>query len=118
MSSPVARDALGPPVDDEPAQPAEADDRPDRRRRDDVEDRGPEAAHDHRRGERELDVGEDLPLAHAHSAGRLDEVAVDLAQPGIGVDEDRRDREQDHRDERRDEVEAVGREQLAARSAG
>ena len=35
-------------------------------------------------GERQLERGEDLALAQAHPAAGLDQVAVDLAEPGVG----------------------------------
>ena len=94
------------PVEDEAAQAAARQDRPDRRGRDDLERRRPEPADDDRRGERELDAAQDLALAQAHPASGLDEVAVDRPQAGVRVDEDRRDREERHRDEDRQEVEA------------
>ena len=39
--------------------------------------------------ERQLDPAEDLPLAHAHAAAGLDQVAIHLAQARVGADEDR-----------------------------
>ena len=93
----VAREA----VDDEAAEPAAGEEGADRRGRDDLEDRDPEAADDDGERQRELDGGQDLALAHPHPPSGLDEVAVDLADAGVGADEDGRDRQQDHRHEDR-----------------
>jgi hypothetical protein len=47
----------------------------------------------------------DLALRHAHRAGRLDEVPIDARDARLRVHEDRRDREDDHRDKRRVDLE-------------
>ena len=70
----------------------------DRRRGDDVHRRGPDAAHDRRDRQRQLDPADDLELGHPHPAGGVDGAAVDLAHPDEGVCEDRRDAEDRHRD--------------------
>ena len=53
-----------------------------------------------------LDPAEDLALGQAHPAGGLDQVAIDLAEPGVGADQDRGDRQGRHRHERGDQPEA------------
>src|SRR5947209_5092162 len=69
---------------------------PDRRR----ECRGADRPHarrtnargDHRRGERQLDLAEDLSAGHAHAACGLDGGRIDAAQAGDRVANDRQDR--------------------------
>ena len=51
-----------------------------------------------RQRERQLDPADDLRAGHAHAAGGVDGVAVDLADADVGVGEDRRDREQHERE--------------------
>ena len=54
-----------------------------------------------RQPERHLDAPQDLPLRHAHRAGRVDDLAIDGLEAGVGTREDRRDRQQHERDDRR-----------------
>ena len=71
----------------------------------------------------QFDPPQELGLAHAHGAARLDHVAVDLAQADVGVGEDRRDRQHDQRRERsreadpepghEDDQQGVGRDRPA-----
>ena len=94
-------------LDEVAAQPAEAEDRAERRRRDDLDGRRADARRAITgRATGSSTCAQDLALPHAHAAGRLDEVAVDAADARVGVDQDRRDRPGHHRDERRVDLEA------------
>ena len=66
---------------------------------------------DHRQCHRDLDLSDDLWLAHAHAPPRLDQVAVDLAHARIRVGDDRGYAEEDQRDHRGRETEAAATEE-------
>ena len=87
------------------AEPAEAEDRAEGRRRDDLDGRRPDARDDHGERERDLDRRSTWRPGQAHAPGRLGELRVDLRDPRVGVDQDRRDPEDDHRDQRRQHLE-------------
>src|SRR5437899_2565039 len=63
-------------VDDVPKAPAVTGQRADRRRRDDKQRGGADAGEDQRDPERQLDLAQDLPAAHPHPAGCVDEIGV------------------------------------------
>ena len=85
--------ALGDALDEVAPEPAEAEDRAERRRRDDLDRRRPDAGDDHgeRRAASRAGARPGAPVMPMPRR-RLDEVAVDLGDPGVGVDQDRRDR--------------------------
>ena len=86
-----ARIAVDVAAQDQVPERAQARQRGQGGRGDDVDRRGPHPGHDRGHRERQLDAGDDLQAAHAHAAGGLHGVAVDLAHPDVGVGEDRRD---------------------------
>src|SRR3954449_2042418 len=90
--------AVDVPLEDEVTEIRESHHRCDRRGRDDVDRRGPHAAHDRRHRERHLDLEDDPELAHAHAPGRIDGATVDLADPDEAVGEDGRHAEHHQRD--------------------
>ena len=94
------------PVVDDDAQARRRPPGRQRRGRDDLDRRGPEAGRDQRYGERQLDPGSTDLARTGPSAGRLDDVRVDLADADVGVGQQRRDREDCQRDDRRPVAEA------------
>src|SRR4051794_9776143 len=79
---------------DDPAEPAAADQGGKRRRRHDLDRRRPDAGHDQRHGERELDPRDHLTARHAHRARRLPDVTIDLPEADERVGQHRRHGEQ------------------------
>ncbi len=73
--------------------PPRADEGGERRARDHLDGGGADAGDDHRHRQRELDAPQDLPPRHAHPVRRLADGRVDIAEGGIGIDENRRQRE-------------------------
>ena len=66
----------------------------------------PHALEDHRQRQGQLDLEQALPLAHAHAAGGVDDVARHLAEPAQRVLEDRQKPVEKQRDQRRRRAEA------------
>src|SRR5215211_1031574 len=93
-------------VEDQIAERLHADERRDRRRRDDRDGGRAHAAHQRRDRERKLDPGDDPRLGHAHPPRGLDRIAVHLADRHERVGEDRRDAEDQQRDREVDEADA------------
>ena len=83
-----------------------ADEGAQRNRRDDVDGRRPDAAEQQRQRERQLGAEEDVALAQAHAARRVDDVAVHPVDRGVGVGQDRRDGQHDERQQERPAAEA------------
>ncbi|MDQ0746418.1 hypothetical protein QF034_000649 [Streptomyces africanus] len=102
--------ALGQAVEDVTAEAAEGDVRGDRGRGDDLDERQAQARHDQGEGERQLDLEQDLVTAHALPARRVLHVRVDGGHPGVGVGDDRRDRQGDQGHVDRDHGQSAGQE--------
>ena len=68
----------------------DADERAERRGRQDVDRAGATPPKTSGRAQRQLDPADDLRAGHAHAAGRVDDVRVDLADADVRVGEDRR----------------------------
>jgi len=86
----VERDA----VDDELAEAAAADERGERRTRDDLDRCGADARKDDRQCERPLHASANLPFVHTEPAGRIADRVGYAAQAEVGIDRDRRNRQQ------------------------
>src|ERR1017187_4736664 len=81
------------PVDDVAAKATQADVRGDRRGGYHEDRPRPQAEHDQRKGDRNLDFAHLLPRGHAHAPGRVLDLRVNTGHPFVGIDQDRRDRE-------------------------
>ena len=88
-------------LEDESPEPDVGDVRREGRGGDDLQRRRPDAADDDRHAERQLDLADDLRLAHADRAGRIDRAPVDRFDPRVRTREQRRDGEDDERDDGR-----------------
>ena len=89
------------PAGDELAQTAGADECGQRGAGDDFDRRRPDAGHDDRQGQRELDLPEHLKRIHPETASVLQDRRGDRPQPGVGVDHQRRSGQQGQRRQRR-----------------
>ena len=83
---------------DQPAEPSTGDERGEAGGGDHLHGRRPDAGHDQRQGQRQVDAGDDLAPAHAHRLGGLPDVGVDPAEADVGVGQDRREGEDGQRD--------------------
>jgi hypothetical protein len=98
--------ALGEPVDQVAAEPAQADESGQGGGGHHLHRRSTDAGHDQRHGHRQLDLPQHLASAHAHALGRLADVAVDRADPDVAVGDDRGHGQGGQGDQDRDDAEA------------
>ena len=64
-----------------------------------------------RERQRDLDLGEDLPLGHPERARGVDRLAVDRLEPRVGAGQQRRDGEDDQYDRDRQQADADEQDQ-------
>jgi polyphosphate kinase len=98
------------PVDDVFAESAAADERSERRARNDLDRGDPDPGERNRKRERPVDAGADLAFAHPEAAGGVPDGGGDAPQAEVGVDRDRRDCQQREGQERRREADAEQRQ--------
>src|SRR5262245_57780219 len=92
------------PVDDVAAKSTERDVRGDGGGRHDLDRGGPDAEQDQRHRDWKLHLPENLPTGHAHSPRRIFQVGVDVPDPLVGIDQDRRNGQRGQRDQHRPEA--------------
>ena len=85
------------------AEPTAADQRGERRARDDLHGARAHAREQHRRRDGQLGLDEPLHRGQPHAGGRVAHVGIDLAHTGVGGQQDRRHTERDERDHARQE---------------
>jgi hypothetical protein len=95
--------------EDQLAQAAGADQEGQRRGADADRQGGPDAAEDDEQRVRQLDPPEHLARGHAHAPRRLDQRRRHVAQPGIGVADDRQQRRRPQAEHRRHRADAEHR---------
>src|SRR4029453_7388282 len=98
--------ALGEPVDQVAAEPAQAHERGQGGGRHHLHRRGADAGHDQRHGHRQLDLPQHLAAAHAHALGGLADLGVDRPDPDVAVGHDRGHGQGGQGDQDRDDAEA------------
>src|SRR5918992_1754098 len=90
--------SLSKPIDDEPAESSPADESSKSCRGNDRDGRVPQPDDDQRRGERNLDLEEDLSFTEAHPPAGFDFIWIYGLHSNIGIQENGWNRQQEHRD--------------------
>ena len=101
---------LAEPFEDEGAEPAGADQCGDDREPDRLHRHDAQPGQQYRKGERQLDLPEDLPLRQPHTAPGFDDGAVDTGKAGGGIAHHRQQRVEHQRHDRRGDPDAADAE--------